>query len=211
MYMLEFQNVVKKIKGHCVIDDVSLCLEERRVYGFRGINGSGKTMLMKLAAGLIYPTTGSVVYKGKVLGKEISFPEDMGLLIETPAFLERYTGLDNLKMLGEIKGKMNVQSISKALLEVGLDPDDKRKYKKYSLGMKQRLGIAAAIFENPELIILDEPTNALDTAGIKLLKQVINTRKEKSLILFTCHDGEILTELSDEIFEVENGKIMQAK
>lgn len=210
MTTIVFNDVVKTIKGTVVIDHVSMTLTSGHVYGFKGVNGSGKTMLMRLCAGLIYPSEGEVSVDGKRLGKDISFPPSMGLLIENPAFLGKYTGLENLKLINSIKKWATLDDMREAMELVGLEPDDKRKYRKYSLGMKQRLGIAAAFFEHPELIILDEPTNALDIDGIKQISSVIQKqRRDDVIILLACHDDKILNELSDIIFCVENGRIVK--
>ena len=157
---IEIEHVSKKIKDALVLDDVCMTLESGNIYGFQGVNGSGKTMLMRAVSGLMYPTSGTISIDGKVLGKNMAFPEKIGMLIENPAFIDSYTGYDNLKMLASInKGEVD---ISRALETVGLNPQDKRKYRKYSLGMKQRLGIACAIMEEPKLLLLDEHTAALD-------------------------------------------------
>jgi ABC-2 type transport system ATP-binding protein len=162
-----------------------------------------------MVSGLIYPTEGAVFIDGKELGKDISFPEQMGILIENPVFLDSYTGFDNLKMLASINGKASEQDIADSLRRVGLDPADKRKYRKYSLGMKQRMGIAAALMEQPKILILDEPLNALDTAGIHLFSEIIKKEREKkTLILISCHDERKLEEYSDILIALENGKIV---
>jgi len=179
---IEIEHVSKKIKDALVLDDVCMTLESGNIYGFQGVNGSGKTMLMRAVSGLMYPTSGTIRIDGKVLGKNMAFPEKIGMLIENPAFIDSYTGYDNLKMLASInKGEVD---ISRALETVGLNPHDKRKYRKYSLGMKQRLGIACAIMEEPKLILLDEPFNALDKEGQEKLSEIIRDMRDKgSLIL----------------------------
>lgn len=144
---IELKNVSKKIKGIDILDDVSLRMESGKIYGFRGKNGSGKTMLMRAIAGLI-KVTGTVDINGSILGKDEMFPPSIGILIENPSFVAEYTGLKNLEMLACIKNKIEIEDIRHAMEQVGLDPDDKRTYKKYSLGMKQKLGIAAAFMEN---------------------------------------------------------------
>lgn len=169
-------------------------------------------MLMRLIAGLIHPSYGEIVYDGKMLGKDIDFPENMGILIENPAFLGGMTGFDNLKLLASIQGKISDDMIMKSITRVGLDPKDKKKYRKYSLGMKQRLGIASAIMEIPDLVILDEPTNALDANGVEITKKIIAEEKERSaLVIITCHDQEILEDVCDVIYTIEHGKITNEK
>ena len=207
---IQIKNITKIIKGKYVIDNISVNFESGKIYGLRGINGSGKTMLLRLLAGLIYANSGDILVDGYKLSKDIDFPKNMGILIENPAFLDTYSGYMNLKLLTSIQGKVKDSQIYKTLERVGLEPHNKKKYKKYSLGMKQRLGIAAAIVEKPNLLLLDEPTNALDTDGVEILKNIIKTEKRRgTLIIMTCHDPVILEELSDEIILLENGKIKE--
>ena len=202
--------VSKSIYGVPIINSVSMTLVSGNVYGFQGINGSGKTMLMRLICGLIYPTKGEIVIDGKRLGKEITFPQSEGLLLENPAFLDSYTGFENLEMLASIKNIITREEIHEAITSVGLEPLDKRKYKKFSLGMKQRLGIAAAIMEKPDILILDEPTNSLDSSGVSLVKTIIAKERERgAIIILACHDLPVLQDVSDEIFLLEQGKITE--
>ncbi len=210
--ILELRDISKKIHGVTILQDINLVLNPGTIYGLWGKNGCGKTMLMRVMSGLIRPTKGSVCYDGKVLGKEMDFPESIGLLLENPAFLNAYTGLENLKALAEIKGIIGEDKIRETLKQVGLDPDDKRKYRKYSLGMKQRLGIACAIMEEPDLILLDEPINAIDEKGAEEIKKLIVALKEKGkLIVVACHDREDLKFLADEIIYMAEGKITGVK
>ena len=153
MIEIQIENVTKRIKGNEVLKDISLELHGGEVAGLAGVNGSGKTMLMRLISGLLLATEGEVRVNGKILGKDIEFPESMGILIENPAFLDYYSGFQNLRLLASIRQKADDAQIRAALERVGLNPYDKKKYKKYSLGMKQRLGIAGAVFEEPELLI----------------------------------------------------------
>lgn len=205
---IELKNVSKKIKGIDILDDVSLRMESGKIYGFRGKNGSGKTMLMRAIAGLI-KVTGTVDIDGKILGKDEMFPPSIGILIENPSFVAEYTGLKNLEMLACIKNKIEIEDIRHAMEQVGLDPDDKRTYKKYSLGMKQKLGIAAAFMEKPDIIILDEPINALDEVGAKQVHKILEEQKKRgALIIIACHDKEELEMLSDEIIEIYEGRIV---
>ena len=203
-------DVSKSIYGVPIINSISMKLVSGNVYGFQGINGSGKTMLMRLICGLIYPTKGEIAIDGKRLGKEITFPQSVGLLLENPAFLDSYTGYENLEMLASIKNIITREEIHEAITSVGLDPLDKRKYKKFSLGMKQRLGIAAAIMEKPDILILDEPTNSLDSSGVSLVKTIIAKERERgAIIILACHDLPVLQDVSDEIFLLEQGKITE--
>lgn len=167
---------------------------------------------MRMICGLILPTQGRIMIDGKTLGKDFSFPPNAGALIEAPGFLGRYSGFDNLKMLTDIQQKADDDAIAEALRKVGLDTEEKKKYKKYSLGMKQKLGIAAAIVEDPELIVLDEPTNALDEGSVERLRKILLEFKEKgALILLSSHDTEELKYLSDVIFHMENGHLKEIK
>ena len=209
MTNIVIQNLSKTIKKNVVIQDISMELQSGTVYGFKGINGSGKTMLMRLICGLIRPTQGEVSINGKVLGKDLSFPESVGVFLENPAFLGAYSGFQNLKLLASIKSVADDEAIRSALSRVGLRPDDHKKYRKYSLGMKQRLGIAAAIMERPDIVILDEPTNSLDTDGVNLVKSVIKDEKKRgALVIISCHDAELLQDLSDETFLLEQGRLV---
>ncbi|MGE8057067.1 ATP-binding cassette domain-containing protein [Bacillus mycoides] len=209
---LKVNGISKKIKGQMILNDINLELSKGKIYGFKGKNGSGKTMLFRALCGLIRTTEGKVEIDGKKLGGEISFPESVGVIIEYPGFLPNFTGYKNLKMIAEINGKIGENEIKNMLSAVGLNPDDKRKFKNYSLGMKQRLGIAQALMEEPDLIILDEPTNALDSDGLNLVKKLLLEMKKKNkLILIASHDKEDLEVLSDEIFTIEQGKIIDHK
>lgn len=209
MMNIKISHVSKTIKNNPVIKDVSMELQSGAVYGFKGINGSGKTMLMRLISGLIRPSQGEISMNGKILGKDISFPNSIGVFLENPAFLDAYSGFNNLKLLASIKSVASDDGIRNTLLRVGLDPDSNKKYKKYSLGMKQRLGIAAAIMENPEIVILDEPTNSLDEDGVDLVKHIVRNEKERgALVVVSCHDEEILKGMSDEVFLLEQGRLI---
>ncbi len=209
MMNIKISHVSKTIKNNPVIKDISMELQSGAVYGFKGINGSGKTMLMRLISGLIRPTQGEISMNGKILGKDISFPNSIGVFLENPAFLDAYSGFNNLKLLASIKSVASDDDIRNTLLRVGLDPDSNKKYKKYSLGMKQRLGIAAAIMEKPEIVILDEPTNSLDEDGVDLVKHIVRNEKERgALVVVSCHDEEILKGMSDEVFLLEQGRLI---
>ena len=204
---IEFKNVSKKLGNNIVINNVNIEIKKGIVTGLKGINGSGKTMMMRLIAGLIYATKGEVVIDGKVLGKDISFPPSIGLMLENPAFLPGYNGFQNLKMLASIKGEIKDEKIDEVLETVGLAAIDK-KYRKYSLGMKQRLGIAAAIMEEPDIILLDEPTNSLDASGVEMVQKIVAREKERgATVILSCHDSALLESMCDEIFNIEVGEI----
>lgn len=205
---LELKQVSKKIKNNMILDHISLELEKGNIYGLQGKNGSGKTMLIKAMCGLLIPTEGSVTVNGAVLGKDRDFPESVGALIENPGFVNGYSAFQNLKVLAEIQHKIEDEKIYETIKEVGLEDAGEKKFRQFSLGMKQKLGIAAAIMEEPDLILLDEPTNALDEKSVLALRDILKKRKERgALVVIASHDAEELSLLADEIFRVENGKI----
>lgn len=208
--MIHLDQINKTIGGQKVLSDISASFHPSTIVGFQGINGSGKTMLLRVIAGLIKPTEGSVFIDGKQLWKDIPMPKSMGILIENPSFLDSYTGIQNLSFLASLQGNHGKSDLKNVLEKVGLDPNDKRKYRKYSLGMKQRLGIAAAIMNEPDVILLDEPTNALDENGITMLRDVIKDQKRRSaMVLVASHDRQFLEELSDSIYLFDKGKVRQ--
>lgn len=207
---VEVKDYVKTIGKATVLDHVSYTFESGKIYGLRGKNGSGKTMLMRLISGLIRPTKGQVLIDGEVVSKDIPFPKSLGILIEGPAFLDDYSAMDNLKLIAYPKGKVTEDEIKAVLSEVRLDPKSRKKYKKFSLGMKQRLGIAAAVMEHPDLILLDEPTNALDESGVDMLKDIVKKEKERGAVLIvSSHDRDILENISDEIYDLDQGEIVR--
>ena len=208
MNEIQIVNYTKEIKGRIVLDSVSLTFHPGRIYGLKGVNGSGKTMLLRAVCGLIYPTHGYVEIDGERLGKDISFPRSISALIESPAFLDNFTGYKNLEMIASLKEVATKEDIENALMEVGLDPHDTRTYRKYSLGMKQKLGLACCFMENPDIILLDEPFNALDEESVEKVKKIIFKHKERgALIVLACHDGESLSSLSDEIYNIVEGRV----
>lgn len=204
---ISVKNLSKTIRGVEVLRNVSIEVPDGTVVGLQGVNGSGKTMLMRAVCGLIRPTSGHVVVGGKELFVDCDFPDDLGLLIEGPAFLDGLTAEENLELIACIKGVVGSEDIKAALGAVELDAGVK-KYKAFSLGMRQRLGIAAAIMEHPRVLVLDEPTNALDSAGVQMVKRVVRSAAESgAAVLLSCHDGETLRELSDVIYRIVEGKI----
>lgn len=203
------KDFTKKLSHNYVLNDINLELVSGKIYGFVGKNGSGKTMLMRAICGLILPTTGHVEIDGKILGKDISFPNNVGALIENPGFISSYSGFKNLKVLAQIKNKISNDKIIEALKNVGLEPNDKKSFRKYSLGMKQKLGIAAAIMEEPELLILDEPFNGLDEDSVdKVRNLILKHKNENNIIILSCHDSQEIEKLCDEIVEIKTGKIV---
>ena len=206
------EHVSKTIKHNLILNDINLELKSGFIHGFRGINGSGKTMLMRALSGLISPSKGTIRFNDQVLGKDLDFPPSIGVLIENPAFIEYLSGFDNLMFIADIKRKISRDEIRAVLRRVGLDPDDRKKYRHYSLGMKQRLGIAAAIMESPDVVILDEPTNALDTDGIAMVRDIVCELKARgTLVLLSCHDFDFLNSLSDNIYRIEQGAIVSCE
>lgn len=208
MSKIVLDHISKKLGDNLILDDICLSLSSGQVIGFQGINGSGKTMLMRVIAGLVLPSSGKVLIDGKELHKEIRFPQSMGILLESPSFLDMYTGKKNLQLLSSLGPVIPEQEIDDLLREVGLFESKNRKYKKYSLGMKQRLGIAAAIMGNPDIILLDEPTNALDTNGVSLVRELILKQRERgALLVVSCHDRDFLDDVSDVIYHIQEGRI----
>lgn len=207
---IKIENYTKKIKKNIVLNGINLTLKSGKVYGLKGKNGCGKTMLMRAISGLISATEGKVIIDNEILGSDISFPRSVGVLIENPSFLPHYTGIKNLKLLSDIRGIIGEKEIEEILIKVGLDPQDRRKYKSYSLGMKQKLGIACALMENPDLIILDEPINALDEESVGKMRKLLEEKKQQgALIIVACHDTEELLLLADEIVYIEDGKVVK--
>lgn len=203
------KNIEKIINGTTVLKNINLQLEYGVVYGLKGKNGSGKTMLMKTLCGLVIPSKGTIEIDTVNLTQNKCFPESIGALIESPAFLPEYTGRANLKALAQIsKEQIDSEEIDSAITMVGLDANDKRTYRKYSLGMKQRLGIAAAIMGYPKIVVLDEPSNALDVEGIALLHTICDAlKKHGCLVILSCHDAQELEELSDVMITITQGEV----
>lgn len=204
MTEIEVKNLCKTINKNMVLDNINLHMVSGQVYGFQGINGSGKTMLMRALIGLIHPTSGTILIDQKELGKDMDFPKSIGFLLENPTFLDMYSGPDNLRLLAGVDNNISADMINKEIdsliEEVGLKSARNKKYKKYSLGMKQRLGIAAAVLGNPDIVVLDEPTNALDDDGKDMVKRIVKMQKERgALVIISCHEMQTLEELSDEI------------
>lgn len=206
--MIKVENYTKVIKGKTILDNVNYTFENGMIYGLYGRNGSGKTMLLRVIAGLIFPTQGRVMFDDKELHKDISFPPSVGIIIENTNMFPQYDAFTNLKILAKIKGIATDDDIREAIRTVGLDPESKDKVKTYSLGMKQKLAIAQAIFESPDLLLLDEPTNALDEKSIEDIRKVlIDKKNEGKTIIIASHNKEDLQILSDVTLHVESGAI----
>lgn len=214
MTEIEVKNLCKTINKNMVLDNINLHMVSGQVYGFQGINGSGKTMLMRALIGLIHPTSGTILINQKELGKDMDFPKSIGFLLENPTFLDMYSGPDNLRLIAGVDNNILADMINKEIdsliEEVGLKSARNKKYKKYSLGMKQRLGIAAAVLGNPDIVVLDEPTNALDDDGKDMVKRIVKMQKERgALVIISCHEMQTLEELSDEIVRLKEGRICE--
>lgn len=201
-------DIVKSFKGIRVLDHVSVSFEKGKIHGIIGRNGSGKTVLIKIMCGLVQPDKGCVLVNGKEIGKDVDFPESIGVIIEAPGFLPTLSAYKNLDYLASLRGVIGKEEIRSAILTVGLDPDDKKHVGKYSLGMKQRLGIAQAIMENPDILILDEPMNALDKNGVAEIRELLlRLKEERKTILIVSHNSEDIRMLCDTTHEMDGGKL----
>lgn len=209
--MIEVNNISKTIKGETILVGISLKLYEGRVYGFQGRNGSGKTMLFRAIGGLIGVDSGEVIVNGLKLDNRY-FAQDLGLLLENPSFLPYISGKKNLQMIAALRNKINESRIDEVLKLVGLYEVRDKAFGKYSLGMKQRLALGQAIMEDPKILMLDEPTNAIDDQGIRVLKDIVKKEREKAkIILIASHEKEIIDKLADEIFIMKEGSIVDHK
>lgn len=205
---ISIEHVTKKIKNATVLKDICLEMKGGTVYGLQGKNGSGKTMLMRAISGLIRPTSGRIVINGEQLHKNISIPRSIGLLLENPSLLPEYDASQNLKLLAKMQGGVPEEEIRQLIRDVGLENAGHKKVEKYSLGMKQRLGIAAAILGSPDIILLDEPINAIDGEGVEEIRSLIlSLKNEKRIIIVACHDKEEMNLLADEIVHLRDGRI----
>ena len=206
MNIISVKNLSKDFGQERVLHSVTRDFEKGRIHGIVGNNGSGKTVLMKCICGFLIPTEGEVIVNGKRVGKDVDFPPGLGLIIETPGFLPNMTGVKNLEILASLNKKIGLREIAAAIRRVGLDPLMKKPVGKYSLGMRQRLGIAQAIMENPSLLILDEPLNGLDKHGVREMRQLIKGLKEQGkTILLASHNQGDIDELCDTVCEMDAG------
>ena len=207
---LAVNNISKAIRKKVILDNVSLSLRSGKIYGFVGRNGSGKTMLFRALSGLMRIDSGSIVWGGKTLHKDFSVLPGLGIILENAGLYPNLTGIQNLTYLAGLTKRIGPDEIIRAIDRVGLNPYDKRLYGRYSLGMKQRLAIAQAIMESPDVIMLDEPTNALDETGVEEIRDVILEEKERgALILVASHNKEDIQVLADEWYRVENGRVIR--
>ena len=204
---IEFKNVTKKISNNTIFKDVNLSIYKGETVGIIGTNGSGKTTILRLAAGLSYATTGEIYVFGEKLipGFTGNLAKDTAALIETPHFLPYWSGFNNLFHLSKIKNYINKKDIENIMKKVGLDPQSKKKVRAYSLGMRQRLGLAQAFMEKPSLILLDEPTNGLDKEGVQLFSALVeDAKKNNSSIIFVSHNDNEIRQFCDRVFKIEN-------
>ena len=208
--MIEIENISLTMKKQIILSDINLTFEKGKIHGLIGRNGSGKTMLMKCILGFIRPSQGTIWVDHKRIGKEVDFPPHTGVIIETPGFIPHYSGYKNLKVLAELNGKIDRGQILHTMELVGLNPNLRRSVKKYSLGMRQRLGIAQAIMEEPDVLLLDEPTNGLDDSGVDEIRKLISAQaKRGAIVCVASHNKEDIALLSDKIFRVDNGAVRE--
>ncbi len=212
MTAIEIKDVSKKFKDKIVIDKVSLELPSGQIHGLIGRNGSGKTVLMKMIVGFLKSDSGIIRVFGDTIGKDTDFAKNIGVIIETPGFLPFESGFSNLKYLASIRGIISNEEIKTAISSVGLNPDDKKHVGKYSLGMRQRLGLAQAIMENPDLLILDEPMNGLDKDGVAdMRKYLLDLKAQGKTILIASHSAEDIDVLCDTVYEMDKGKLQKVR
>ena len=212
MNAITVKNLTKKFKEATVLDNINIDFEAGKVHGLIGRNGSGKTMLMKCICGIVPYKIGEIRVNDKIIGKDIDIPENVGVIIETPGFLPNYSGFNNLKFLAKISNKIGKEEIRTSISSVGLNPDDKKHVGKYSLGMRQRLGLAQAIMENPDLLILDEPMNGLDKDGVKDMRQyLLDLKAQGKTILIASHSAEDIDVLCDTVCEMDKGILSKVR
>lgn len=208
MEAIEIVSAGKRYKDIWIFRNVSVSFSAGKIYGLIGRNGSGKTMLLKSICGLVRINEGTINVDGKELGSEIDVPESVGAIIEVPGFLPNLGGFANLKYLAKLKNIITDQDIRETLTLVGLDPNSRKHVGKYSLGMRQRLGIAQAIMEDPKILLLDEPMNGLDQQGVDDMKALLNRlRTQGKTIILASHHSEDIYELCDVVYRMDGGKI----
>ncbi len=210
--MIEVKNVSLILQKNEILKDISVHFERGKIHGLIGRNGSGKTMLMKCICGFVKPISGEILVDGKRIGKDCDFPKNTGIIIEIPGFIPYYSGYKNLKLLADLRGKISRDDIRKTMEKVGLNPDLKRHVRKYSLGMRQRLGLAQAIMENPDLLVLDEPMNGLDKDGVCDMREyLLDLKSQGKTILIASHSAEDIGILCDTVCEMDKGKLEKVR
>ncbi len=212
MSVIEMKSVVKRWGNNTVLKSVDLAVNSSEIVGIIGHNGSGKTVLMKCICGFITPDSGEITVSGKRVGKDVDIPKNIGLIIESPGFLPNFSGFSNLWQLAKIRGKISRDDVRRVIEKVGLNPDEKKHVGKYSLGMKQRLGIAQAIMENPDILILDEPMNGLDKNGVEEMRKLfLQLKEDGKAIIIASHNSADIDVLCDRVFEITKGVPAQVK
>lgn len=212
MSVIVVKSVVKRLEKNTVLNSVNLTAERSEIIGIIGHNGSGKTVLMKCICGFVTPDSGEITVSGKRIGKDIDIPKNIGLIIETPGFLPNFSGFSNLWQLAKIRGKISKDDVRAVMKTVGLNPNEKKHVGKYSLGMKQRLGIAQAIMEDPDILILDEPLNGLDKEGVADMRELLLQLKESGkAIIIASHNSMDIDMLCDRVFEITKGSLKQVR
>lgn len=208
--IIKVNNVSKSFKDTTVLNKISLAFEEGKIHGIIGRNGSGKTMLLKCICGFVFPTEGSIIVNDKIIGKDCNVPDSVGIIIEAPGFLPNYSGFWNLKFLASIKNKISDAQIENAIALVGLEPKSRKHVGKYSLGMRQRLGLAQALMEEPDILLLDEPMNGLDNQGVNDIRELLKSQKQHGkTILLASHSKEDIEILCDTVHELDHGQILE--
>ncbi len=209
MNYIEIRGLTKILQGNVVLDNINLTIDKGSIIGFAGKNGSGKTMLFRAVCGLIQADKGKILFNNKIIGKDYKFLPNTGLLIENIGLYEHLSALENLKLLNKIsKNKLSDDEIKSVIRNFGLDPDDSKVFKKFSLGMKQRLCLAQAFMDDPDILILDEPTNALDKNGVAQIEKMILSEKDKGkTILVSSHDEKHIKNISDKIYYMYEGRL----
>lgn len=208
--IIQIDHVNKQFKDVKVLKDITVDFEAGQIHGLIGRNGSGKTVLMKCICGFMQPTAGSIFVDGMQVGKDVDIPQNLGVIIEAPGFLPGYSGFKNLKFLADIQKKADAAKIKAVMQRVGLDPESKKHVSKYSLGMRQRLGIAQAIMEDPDILILDEPMNGLDNHGVEDIRNLLlNLKEEGKTILIASHSAEDIAVLCDTVHEMDAGVLTE--
>ena len=204
--MIQIENLSLTIGKAEILKDINLNLESGKIHGLIGRNGSGKTMLMKCICGFVHPTAGTIQVDGKYVGKDMDFPEDMGVIIETPEFISYMSGFQNLKLLAKGRKQIGDKEICEVMETVNLNPQSRLHVKKYSLGMRQRLGIAQAIMEHPKLLVLDEPLSSLDEEGVQDVRKILLEMKQRGvMIILSSHNAEDINVLCDEVYRLQQG------
>ncbi len=210
--MVKVEGVSLTLQKNPILRDINVHFERGKIHGLIGRNGSGKTMLMKCICGFVKPTSGEIFVADKHIGKDCDFPDNTGIIIEAPGFIPYYSGYKNLKLLADLRGKISSDDVKTAMRNVGLDPELKRRVGKYSLGMRQRLGLAQAIMEDPKLLILDEPMNGLDKDGVHdMRKYILDLKEQGKTILIASHSAEDIEVLCDTVCEMDKGVLCRVK